>query len=47
MAIPMSSADELRLHWFAGSSLAMREALENLSTKADYDWAVGFAAGYE
>jgi hypothetical protein len=45
MPIATKSAEECGRRWVEGSSLAVRDALENPRTEAEYDWALGFAAG--
>ena len=42
----MKPAEELRRRWQEGSSVAVRNALENPRTQQRYDWGLGFAAGY-
>jgi hypothetical protein len=46
MSAVLKSAEEYARRWAEASSQAVRDALECPRDQAQYDWALGFAAGY-
>src|SRR5690242_1576868 len=43
MSIHVKPAEELAAHWAEGNTRAVRDALENPASQAQYDWGLGFA----